>query len=269
MKKVLALILAVLLMVAMCGCSKAEYGDLHIMEGVHLSELEGYGIAFRKGSDAVEHVEKAIDKLYDDGTAKLFASSYGVVDNLLVDFLPSDSYSTSGDSDWAYIQKKGTLVIGVTSFKPMDYLNSISKWIGFDADLAREVCKELGVTAQFKEIVWATKEQALDSKAIDCIWNGMTLTAAIRNTSSVTAPYMTNRQVVVVKDEKYGDLASLKGKTVAVEAGSAGAAAAAKIDGVKIKEVESMADAMLQVQSGAADACVVDSVMANSMINAH
>ena len=65
MKKVLALIMAVLLMVALCGCSKAEYGDLRIMEGVQLSELEGYGIAFRKGSDVVERVEKAIDELYE------------------------------------------------------------------------------------------------------------------------------------------------------------------------------------------------------------
>ena len=269
MKKVLALIMAVLLMVALCGCSKAEYGDLRIMEGVQLSELEGYGIAFRKGSDVVEHVEKTIDKLYDDNTVKLFASSYGVVDNMLVDFLPSTSYNVSGESDWNYIQKKGTLVIGVTSFKPMDYLNGSSKWIGFDADLAREVCKELGVTAQFKEIVWATKEEALATKAIDCIWNGMTITTAVRNTTEVTAPYMTNHQVVVVKDEKLTDLASLKGKTIAVEAGSAGAAAAAKIEGAKIKEVESMADAMLQVQSGGADACVIDSVMANSMVTAH
>ena len=269
MKKFLALALAVLLMVAMCGCSKSEYSDLRVMDGVSLGDLEGYGIAFRDGSDMVEKVENAIAELWDDGTIKLFASKYGLTDNLPVAFSASPSYSVSGDSDWAYIQKKGTLVIGVTSFKPMDYLDADSKWIGFDADLAREVCELLGVTAQFKEIEWSTKEMALANKTVDCIWNGMTITSAIKQKAEVTSFYMINYQTVVVKNEELKTLANLKGKTVAVEAGSAGALAAAEIEGAVIKEVASMADALLQVESGAADACVIDAVMANNMVTAH
>lgn len=87
----------------------------------------------------------------------------------------SDS-SSSEDSDVAYVKDKGTLVIGITDFAPMDYKNENGQWIGFDADMAKAFAKSLGVKAEFVEIDWDNKIMELDGKTIDCVWNGMTLT---------------------------------------------------------------------------------------------
>ena len=87
--------------------------------------------------------------------------------------------AAAADSDLAYIQDKGTLVIGITDFEPMDYKDADGSWIGFDADMAKAFAESLGVTAEFVEIDWDNKILELDSKTIDCVWNGMTLTAEV------------------------------------------------------------------------------------------
>ena len=82
----------------------------------------------------------------------------------------------STDSDLAYVKDKGTLVVGITDFEPMDYQDENGNWIGFDADLASAFAESLGVDVEFVEIDWDNKILELDGKTIDCVWNGMTLT---------------------------------------------------------------------------------------------
>ena len=87
------------------------------------------------------------------------------------------SSASSSESDVDYIKNKGSLIVGITDFAPMDYKEDGSdEWIGFDADLAREVGKDLGVDVKFVEIDWDNKILELDNKSIDVVWNGMTLT---------------------------------------------------------------------------------------------
>ena len=175
---------------------------------------------------------------------------------------------TATDSDLEYVKNNGKLVIGITDFDPMDYKDANGEWIGFDADLARKVCEKLGVTAEFKVITWGQKENELNTKSIDAIWNGMTITDAIKNVGDVSGAYMTNYQVVVVKDAKYTTVESLAGQTIVAEQGSAGESAiqANATLSKSYKPVESQSDALLQVQSGQAAACVIDYVMAGSML---
>ena len=66
--------------------------------------------------------------------------------------------AAAADSDLAYIQDKGTLVIGITDFEPMDYKDADGSWIGFDADMAKAFAESLGVTAEFVEIDWDTQK---------------------------------------------------------------------------------------------------------------
>ena len=178
------------------------------------------------------------------------------------------SASASADSDVAYIQGKGTLVVGITDFAPMDYKDDSGNWVGFDADMASRVAEALGVDVQFVEIDWDNKIMELDAKSIDCVWNGMTLTDEVTNSMECTNAYCNNAQVVVVpadKADKYQDVNSLKDLAFAVEAGSAGAAAA-KENGLSYTEVSSQADALMEVASGASDACIIDLLMAGAMI---
>ena len=271
MKKILAILLAALMLFGLCGCAeKSAYSDLTIMADVKLSDQELYGIAFRHGSDMTAKVDGIITNLFANGEIKKIAKTYGIEDNLPAEYKPSTDATVEGDSDYDSIKKTGKLVIGITNFAPMDYLNDKNEWVGFDADLARKVCAELGVTPEFKEIVWGNKEIELKTKSIDCVWNGMTITDAMLEAADVTGGYMTNYQVIVVKDAKtFKTPADLKGKTVVAEGGSAGEAAALANENLKdgFKPVDSQADALLQVKSGAADACVIDLLMASAMIS--
>ncbi len=174
----------------------------------------------------------------------------------------------TADSDLAYIQNKGTLVVGITNYAPMDYKEEGSdEWIGFDADFARLTAEKLGVTVEFIEIDWDNKFLELKGKTIDCVWNGMTITDEALANASVSNPYVKNAQVVVMNSDKLADYAtveSLADLTFAAESGSAGAEALDD-NNLEYTAVLTQADALQEVKSGAADACVIDITMANAM----
>lgn len=110
-----------------------------------------------------------------------------------------NSETPAAESDMAYVKEKGTLVVGMTDFKPMDYKDETGEWIGFDADMAKLVAEKLGVEIEFIVIDWNNKIMELDSKNIDVVWNGMTLTDEVTSSMECTNPYVNNAQVVVTK----------------------------------------------------------------------
>lgn len=180
----------------------------------------------------------------------------------------ADGSAAAAESDLEYVKGKGKLVVGITDFAPMDYKDKDGKWIGFDADNATAFAKSLGVDVEFIEVDWDNKIMELDSKSIDCVWNGMTLTDEVKNSMETSKPYCENAQVVVVKAtdaDKYKDTESLKDLKFAAEAGSAGAAEVKKL-GLKCTELTTQADALMEVQAGTSDACVIDLLMAGAMI---
>ncbi|MBQ8200346.1 MAG: transporter substrate-binding domain-containing protein [Clostridia bacterium] len=171
-------------------------------------------------------------------------------------------------SDKQYVIDKGVLVVGITDFAPMDYKDENGNWIGFDADLAKAFAAELGVAVEFVEIDWDNKILELNGKAVDCIWNGMTLTDAVKAAMECSNPYMNNAQVVVVpadQADKYQSLESLKDLSFAVEAGSAGEAEVAAL-GLNYTPVSAQADALMEVAAFTSDAAVIDALMAAAMI---
>ena len=181
---------------------------------------------------------------------------------------PASSAAEAADSDVAYVQDKGTLVVGMTDFAPMDYRDENGEWIGFDADMAKAFAEYLGVEVEFLEINWDNKLMELDAKGVDAIWNGMTITDEVTSGASVSEPYCNNGQVVVLpagKAADYQDVDSLSGLNFAVENGSAGAE---QLDALGIAYVAktTQADALMEVASGASDACVIDLLMAGAMI---
>ena len=174
----------------------------------------------------------------------------------------------AAESDLAYVQDKGTLIVGMTDFAPMDYKDDSGEWIGFDADMAKLFAERLGVEVEFLEINWDNKLMELDTKGIDVIWNGMTINDEVLAGASVSEPYCRNGQVVVLpadKAEDYQTVDSLSGLNFAVENGSAGAA---QLDALELNYVAktTQADALMEVASGASDACVIDLLMAGAMI---
>lgn len=180
----------------------------------------------------------------------------------------SSGDASSADSDLEYVKSKGTLVVGITDFEPMDYKDESGEWIGFDADMAKAFAKSIGVEAEFVEIDWDNKILELDGKTIDCVWNGMTLTDEVQSSMSCSNAYCNNAQIVIVpadKADQYQDTDSLSGLTFAVEAGSAGEEQVSALN-LEYTSVKAQADALMEVAAGTSDAAVIDSLMAAAMV---
>lgn len=175
-------------------------------------------------------------------------------------------------ADWEYIADKGTLVIGMTIFDPMNYRDAEGNLTGFDTELAQAVCEKLGVKAEFIEIDWDNKVLELQSKSIDCIWNGMTITEDLKENIDFSMPYSENYQTCVINvanADKYTTLDSMAKAKIGVEAGSAGAsavAAEAKLAGCEVTTLAAQRNTLIELKSGTLDVAVIDAVMAEASV---
>ena len=227
MKKIIALLMAAAMVLAMAACGASNAASL----------------TESAASEALAAAESAV------------ASAAEVV-------------ADATDSDMAYVQTKGTLVVGITDFEPMDYKDDAGNWIGFDADMAAAFAASLGVAVEFVEIDWDNKIMELDGKTIDCVWNGMTLTPEVTASMEYSNAYCNNAQVVIVPAavaDQYQDADSIKDLNFAVEAGSAGEQVIAEL-GYAYTSVKAQSDALMEVAAGTSDAAVIDSLMAAAMV---
>lgn len=174
--------------------------------------------------------------------------------------------SANGD-DWSYIQDKGEMIIGITYFEPMNYLDENGDLTGFETEFATKVCEEMGVKAKFQKIDWDSKEVELNAKTIDCIWNGLTITDERKENMDITNAYMENKQVMVTKADnasKFTTADALSNATVVAEKQSAGEEVAKDDEFFSTANyipVDSQAKSLLEVKSGTADVALIDYVM--------
>ena len=190
-----AAIIDLLMAGAMIG-EGTSYPDLIYTDSLTSEE---YGAGCRKGSDLASYINAFFSEIYADGTMEEIATVYGTQESLLEQEAGLEFVAAEADSDVAYIQEKGTLIVGITDFAPMDYKDDNGNWIGFDADMCTKLAEKLGVKVEFVEIDWDNKVMELDSKNIDVVWNGMTLTDAVKESMECTNAYCNNAQVIVVK----------------------------------------------------------------------
>jgi len=168
-----------------------------------------------------------------------------------------------GQPDSEYVQSKGTLVVGVTDFAPMDYRDQ-EGWSGFDADLAEAFAESLGLTAELVEIDWDEKTKLLEEGSIDCIWNGMTMTEKLQETISCSVPYLSNAQVVVLQDSdtgKYQTADDCQHMLFAVEAGSTGEFLLREMN-YRYTSYATQMEALQSIREKKTDAAVIDIIMA-------
>lgn len=178
---------------------------------IHTDELttEEYGVGCRKGSDLAELINTVFAESYASGKMQEIAETYGVQEALVEQEEVEEGAAAAlveaaaeqEDSDVAAIVSKGSLIVGITDFAPMDYKDGGDEWIGFDADMARVVGEALGVEVEFIEIDWDNKIMELEAGNIDVVWNGMTLTDEVTESMECTNPYCNNAQVIVVPAE--------------------------------------------------------------------
>lgn len=180
------------------------------------------------------------------------------------------SASAASDSDWAYVSGKGTLVIGITIYDPMNYYDADGNLVGFDTEVAQAVCEALGLEPVFQEIEWDNKVLELNSKNIDCIWNGMTVTEELGQSIDFSIPYSENVQVCVIHQDNadvYTDSDSINaaGVSIGAEAGSAGEAAAEEnFPNAELVATSAQRDCFMELKSGTIDVAVLDRTLAES-----
>ncbi|MBQ1240207.1 MAG: transporter substrate-binding domain-containing protein [Ruminococcus sp.] len=176
----------------------------------------------------------------------------------------------SAGEDWTYLESKGNLVIGITYFEPMNYMDENNELTGFETDFAKAVCEELKLEPKFQEIDWDSKEIELKTKSIDCIWNGLTITPERQENMDISIPYMENKQVMVCNKDKVAQFAeSVEGASVVAESGSAGEDVAKEDEffkGADYQPVQSQSTALLEVKAGTADIAIIDFVMSKGTI---
>lgn len=159
-----------------------------------------------------------------------------------------------------------TLTVGFDAeYPPFGYKDDNGDYVGFDLDLAQEVCDNLGWELVKKPINWDSKDMELNSGSIDCIWNGFTINGR-EDDYTWSDAYLNNEQVMVVSaDAGIETLADLEGKNVVVQAASAALDALNSDDNKELTEsFGSLTEnpdyntAFMNLDSGAADAIAVD-----------
>ena len=168
-----------------------------------------------------------------------------------------------------------TFIVGFDAeFPPYGYKDDNGEYVGFDLDLAQEVCDRNGWTLKKQPIEWNSKDMELNSGSISCIWNGFTMNGR-EDDYTWTKPYVDNSQVVVVrKDSGITQLSDLSGKVVAVQADSSALAALTGEDASEenkalcetFKDLQQVGDynsAFMNLESGAVNAICMDIGVAN------
>ena len=223
------------------------FKDYQVLENVVLAE-EKYGIAAKKGNDALMgKVNEALIALADT-EYKAVADTYGLTTELLVKADTVNPYASATDGSWDKIAADKKVIIGYTLFAPIAYNDgdgADAPLKGFDIDLAKAVFAYLNekysaeVAVEFIIIDWNQKESMLENGSIDLVWNGMTITPEREAEMCISVPYLANTQVAVIKKadaEKYtaADTAGFATKAsdavIIVEKGSAGEALVAPVE---------------------------------------
>lgn len=180
-----------------------------------------------------------------------------------------DSSSTTGeDVSLQKVLDSGKLILGLdATFKPMGYTNDKDEIVGFDIDVAEEVCKRMGVKLVKESINWETKEQDLNAGRIDCIWNGMSVSPSRAEEMNLSEPYMKNSMVFVVPvDSDAKTMDDLSKKVIGVQNGSTAQdilSASDIADTITEQAMPTNIEALQQMELGLVDAVFLDSVVAN------
>lgn len=178
------------------------------------------------------------------------------------------SGAAAEDNSLQKVKDSGKFILGLdASFKPMGYTDENNEIVGFDIDVAAEVCKRMGVELVKQPIKWETKETDLDVGKIDCIWNGMSIDPTRAEIMNLTEPYMKNAMVFVVKgDSSITSMDDLKGKKISVQNGSTAQTILEESEiknDLTVTAIATNVEALQQLEMGIVDGVFLDKVVAD------
>lgn len=175
--------------------------------------------------------------------------------------------SAAADDSLQKVMDAKELILGLdASFPPMGFTDESNEIVGFDIDVAQEVCDRIGITLVKQPINWDNKEEDLNLGKIDCIWNGMSINAARAEAMNLSEPYMKNEMIFVVPgNSDVKKMEDLKGKTVGVQNGSTAQEileASQLYTDITVTPLEDNVTLLNQMELGFSDAVFLDSVVA-------
>ncbi len=173
----------------------------------------------------------------------------------------------ASDGSLQRVLDAGRLVIGLdANYPPMGFTDDSGEIVGFDIDVAQEVCGRLGIELVKQPINWDAKEDELNSGVIDCIWNGMSATPERAASMNLSEPYMKNELIFVVPENSAAlTPRDLEGMTVGVQSGSTTREvleASSLYASIKVVLFDDCLSLFQQVKEGKIDAAFVDSIVA-------
>ena len=276
MKKFVSITLVVLLVLSIAaGCSQQQTAADYVVLAEDFGE-EDFAIGFRKADIALAaEVQRQLDTMIADGTAAEIATRWFDADIYYADseYIHDLSVVAPEDNSLETVMTKGELVLGLdVGFKPMGYYDEQGAIVGFDIDLATEVCERMGIKLVLQPITWAAKEMELNSNKIDCIWNGMSVTPERIENLTFSRPYLKNRQIAIVKgDSGIATKADMSGKVAGLQEGSTARDALDK-DVATATSLNSIVEypdnvaVFMDLKNGRIDIFVVDEVVGRALI---
>lgn len=174
------------------------------------------------------------------------------------------------DTSLQDVMDAGKMVLGLDpTFKPMGYTNENDEIVGFDIDVAEEVCARMGITLETYSVDWDTKEKDLNAGTIDCIWNGLSVSDSRKQVMLMSDPYMDNDMIFAVNESSdINTLNDLSGLKIAVQNGSTAQtiledSSIVKEENATVTALGTNVEALQQLELNMVDAVFLDSVVAN------
>lgn len=119
------------------------------------------------------------------------------------------------------IKTSGKILVGTdATYPPMESIDETGNFVGMDIDIAREIAFDLGVKAEFRNIVWDEIFDTLLNGEVDMLISAITITSERAERMAFSDPYFNAGQVIVTTLDKINEIKGtqdLAGKKLGVQ----------------------------------------------------
>ena len=169
----------------------------------------------------------------------------------------------------AMAEIKSELVAGTNpEFQPFEFMDDSNNVIGFDADLAAELAKDMGVTITFEATGFDSIVPGIATGKYDLGISGFYINEERLESVDFSIPYLEDSQSCIVKvGGAVTDAESLKGKTIGSQTGTVGMEAAETYtDADKCLGYANPTLAIQELLGGKLDAVITDTPVAKRIL---
>ncbi len=163
--------------------------------------------------------------------------------------------------------EKTLIVAGSTTWPPFEFAEG-DKYVGFDVDLANLLAKKIGYKVEYKSMGFDALIPALQTKQIDAIFSGMSITEKRKEIVSFTDPYYEEKTIIVVKDttNDIHTLADIAGKPMGAQIGTTQVGTAEKAGASQVKQFDDVPNLLDDIQNGGVQGGLISDAVAKYYI---